>query len=190
MAAEMLHEQHHHQQQGRPPKLETRHHHPDIDIDIEVPATQNSPQHSNTNLGPPKSKTALDHLHPGPPASRPRTPQDIVENREKGRLNIPSSQLSLGDFELLKTLGTGTFARVWLVCLRKYAANKNKAYALKILQKADVIKLKQVEHVRNEIKTLAAVAGHPFITTLVATFTDDLCLYMLANMNVVEKFEN
>jgi hypothetical protein len=42
-----------------------------------------------------------------------------------------------------------------------------------------VIKLKQVEHVRNERQTLAAVAGHPFVTTLITSFSDDQCLYML-----------
>lgn len=42
-----------------------------------------------------------------------------------------------------------------------------------------VIKLKQVEHVRNERRTLAAVAGHPFITTLIATFSDDQSIYMV-----------
>jgi hypothetical protein len=42
-----------------------------------------------------------------------------------------------------------------------------------------VIKLKQVEHVRNERKTLTAVIGHPFITTLVASFSDEQNLYML-----------
>lgn len=45
-----------------------------------------------------------------------------------------------------------------------------------------VVKLKQVEHVRNERRTLAAVAGHPFITTLITTFSDDQCLYMLVWM--------
>lgn len=42
-----------------------------------------------------------------------------------------------------------------------------------------VIKLKQVEHVRNERNVLAAVAGYPFITTLVTSFSDDTSLYML-----------
>ena len=42
-----------------------------------------------------------------------------------------------------------------------------------------VIKLKQVEHVRNERKALAAVIDHPFITTLIASFSDDKSLYML-----------
>lgn len=48
-----------------------------------------------------------------------------------------------------------------------------------VANSATVIKLKQVEHVRNERKTLAAVIGHPFITSLVASFSDEQCLYML-----------
>lgn len=44
-----------------------------------------------------------------------------------------------------------------------------------------MIKLKQVEHVRNERKTLAAVNGHPFITNLIASFSDDQSLYMLVS---------
>lgn len=46
-----------------------------------------------------------------------------------------------------------------------------------------VIKLKQVEHVRNERKSLAAVAGFPFITNLAASFSDDECLYMLVSLS-------
>lgn len=42
-----------------------------------------------------------------------------------------------------------------------------------------VIRLKQVEHVRNERNVLAAVAGHPFITTMLASFQDHDTLYML-----------
>lgn len=42
-----------------------------------------------------------------------------------------------------------------------------------------VIKLKQVEHVRSERRTLAAVSGHPFITSLIASFSDAQSLYML-----------
>ncbi len=42
-----------------------------------------------------------------------------------------------------------------------------------------VIRLKQVEHIKNERNTLAAVAGHPFITTMITSFSDKDCLYML-----------
>ena len=42
-----------------------------------------------------------------------------------------------------------------------------------------VIRLKQVEHIKNERNTLSAVAGHPFITTMITSFSDRDCLYML-----------
>jgi hypothetical protein len=49
----------------------------------------------------------------------------------------------------------------------------------KLSRLSTVIKLKQVEHVRNERNVLAAVAGHPFITTLITSFSDETTLYML-----------
>lgn len=44
-----------------------------------------------------------------------------------------------------------------------------------------VIKLKQVDHVNHERSVLADVAGHPFITTLITTFSDHESLYMLVS---------
>lgn len=91
-----------------------------------------------------------------------------------------SKVLKCEDFDLVKTLGTGTFARVWLAKLANLKGqDETKVFALKILRKADVVRLKQVEHVRNERNVLAAVAGHPFITTMVASFQDHDTLYML-----------
>lgn len=54
-----------------------------------------------------------------------------------------------------------------------------KYYAMKILRKTEVIKLKQIDHVRHERAILADVAGHPFITNLRATFADRDSLYMV-----------
>lgn len=89
--------------------------------------------------------------------------------------------MKFSDFELLQTLGTGTFARVWLCRFKqtKKPEDRNKVFALKVLKKVDVVKLKQVEHVRNERNVLAAVAGHPFITQMLASFSDSHSLYML-----------
>ncbi|PTU25243.1 hypothetical protein P175DRAFT_0521042 [Aspergillus ochraceoroseus IBT 24754] len=113
------------------------------------------------------------------PTHRHLNPFVITERPEEKQLGISARQLSVKDFVLLKTLGTGTFARVWLVRPQDEKAKRDKVYALKILRKADVIKLKQVEHVRNERRTLADVSGHPFITTLIASFSDSQSLYML-----------
>ncbi|KAI1779277.1 Pkinase-domain-containing protein [Hypoxylon cercidicola] len=89
-------------------------------------------------------------------------------------------QLKLTDFQLVRTLGTGTFARV---CLVRPATgteeDREKVFALKILRKAEVIKLKQIDHVRDERRILSDVAGHPFITELITTFSDHDSLYML-----------
>ncbi|OGE57415.1 hypothetical protein PENARI_c002G03954 [Penicillium arizonense] len=113
----------------------------------------------------------------------------ITERHDEKQLCISSRTLRVSDFVLVKTLGTGTFARVWLTRL-KDQKDKNKVYALKILRKADVIKLKQVEHVRNERKALAAVLDYPFITNLVASFSDEKSLYMLVWLNLEHDLEN
>ncbi|KAL4872495.1 hypothetical protein BDV12DRAFT_162340 [Aspergillus spectabilis] len=113
------------------------------------------------------------------PTQRHLNPFVITDRPEEKQLGISARQLTVRDFVLLKTLGTGTFARVWLTKLRDEKSKPDKVYALKILRKADVIKLKQVEHVRNERRTLADVSGHPFITTLIASFSDSQSLYMV-----------
>ncbi|KAI1184430.1 camp-dependent protein kinase catalytic subunit [Nemania serpens] len=89
-------------------------------------------------------------------------------------------RVKLSDFALVRTLGTGTFARV---CLVRPAVGsddeKKQVFALKILRKTEVIKLKQIDHVRDERRILSDVAGHPFITRLITTFSDYDSLYML-----------
>jgi len=81
-------------------------------------------------------------------------------------------ELDVSDFDLRNTLGTGTFGRVRL------CTYKDKAYAMKILQKSEVIRLKQQEHICSERKILAAVS-HPFIVVLYRTFQDVYCVHML-----------
>ncbi|XP_058118649.1 cAMP-dependent protein kinase catalytic subunit PRKX [Anopheles ziemanni] len=81
---------------------------------------------------------------------------------------------ALDDFQILKTIGTGTFGRVCL-CRDKIT---NKYWAMKILAMADVIRLKQIEHVKNE-KNILKEIDHPFIVNMRWNSKDDCCLYML-----------
>jgi serine/threonine protein kinase len=55
-------------------------------------------------------------------------------------------------------INIGSFGRV------KVAQSKltNKYFAIKILKKAEIIKLKQVDHIMNEVKILSVV-DHPFL---------------------------
>ena len=63
---------------------------------------------------------------------------------------IKPKKIKLSDYEMDRTLGSGSFGRV------KLAKNKKdgKFAAIKILKKSELIKLKQVDHILNEIKIL------------------------------------
>ncbi|KAK6540803.1 serine/threonine protein kinase, AGC [Orbilia ellipsospora] len=110
-------------------------------------------------------------------------PQKILtiinaRNTAESRNACPS--LDAHQFELLRTLGTGTFARVWLVRPKKeHRTSGTEFYALKVLKKKDVVKLKQVEHVLNERMLLSVSRPQPFIVDLFASWSDRENLYML-----------
>lgn len=81
---------------------------------------------------------------------------------------------ALDDFDRIKTLGTGSFGRVMLV---QHKATKE-YYAMKILDKQKVVKLKQVEHTLNEKRILQAIT-FPFLVGLQYSFKDNSNLYMV-----------
>ncbi|PLB47824.1 camp-dependent protein kinase catalytic subunit PkaC1 [Aspergillus steynii IBT 23096] len=86
---------------------------------------------------------------------------------------------SLEDFALQRTLGTGSFGRVHLV----QSKHNHRFYAIKVLKKAQVVKMKQIEHTNDERRMLNRVR-HPFLVTLWGTWQDSRNLYMV--MDFVE----
>jgi serine/threonine protein kinase len=80
-------------------------------------------------------------------------------------------------FSLGSTLGTGTFGRVRLVTY-KHTDGKKHVFALKMLKKSEVIRLKQVEHIKSEKQILSRIS-HPYVVSLYSAFQDSLYLYML-----------
>jgi protein kinase A len=75
---------------------------------------------------------------------------------------------------VLRTLGTGSFARVHLV----QSKFNSRFYALKVWKKKQVVKTKQVEHTCDEIRMLSKIK-HPFLMRLWGTFQDSKNLYMV-----------
>lgn len=72
------------------------------------------------------------------------------------------------------SLGTGSFGRVHLV----RSKHNGRFYAVKVLNKEKVIKMKQVEHTNSEREMLVRVR-HPFLVNLWGTFQDVNNLYMV-----------
>jgi len=67
----------------------------------------------------------------------------------------------LNEFEFLDTIGTGSFGRVKLAKHKK----TSKIYAVKMLKKSEIIRLKQVDHIHSEFNILSQLS-HPFIVEL------------------------
>ena len=95
----------------------------------------------------------------------------LQRRREQGKF-------VLNDFKFLSTLGTGTFGRVRLVKHRLDLKDGGEPLALKCLKKSEIIRLKQIEHVKSEKKILESI-NHPFIVNLKGTFQTQSHVFML-----------
>lgn len=93
---------------------------------------------------------------------------------QEKRNNDNRAQLKLEDFKLIRTVGTGSFGRVHL----SQSKHNARYYAIKVLKKSEVVRLKQVEHTNNE-KHILETTTNPFMVNLWGTFQDDINLYMV-----------
>ncbi|KAF8848621.1 Pkinase-domain-containing protein [Acephala macrosclerotiorum] len=132
------------------------------------------------NDGSSQSKTEQAPSNPSNGQTQlPETQAKSMQAMPQSQVRVTKGKYSLGDFEILRTLGTGSFGRVHLV----QSKHNSRFYAVKVLKKAQVVKMKQVEHTNDERRMLQEVK-HPFLITLWGTFQDSKNLYMV--MDFVE----
>ncbi len=105
--------------------------------------------------------------------------QQHQQPQQQTTVRATKGKYNLSDFEIKRTLGTGSFGRVHLV----QSKHNQRYYAVKVLKKAQVVKMKQVEHTNDERRMLQEVR-HPFLITLWGTFQDSKNIYMV--MDFVE----
>lgn len=98
-------------------------------------------------------------------------------------LDLSDKKLTLAEFILGKTLGTGAFGRVRFVTYK----TTGKYYALKTLKKAAIIKMKQVDHIVSEKQILQSLK-HPFIVNMYGSFHDQRYIHMLLEYIVGGEF--
>ncbi|EEQ81858.1 hypothetical protein NCER_101539 [Vairimorpha ceranae BRL01] len=77
--------------------------------------------------------------------------------------------LEIENLNFIKKIGTGAFGKVFLVSLNQ---KKPVFFAVKILSKRKILKMRQADQLENEIKALRTVNGHAFITKLVSIVRD------------------
>ncbi|KAI8063482.1 kinase-like domain-containing protein [Gongronella butleri] len=114
----------------------------------------------------------LPHVQAPPP--RPPRPQLTYNDQAILQHRQSRPKLKLADFHVMRTLGTGSFGRVHLIQSRV----NGRHYAMKVLKKSEVVRLRQIEHTNDEKCILEAVA-HPFLVNMWGTFQDDINLYMV-----------
>lgn len=145
-----------------PPQLQQHHHHQNV-------ASINNIIHLPQN----------DEILPTGQASGSFPIDNVQAQAALAQSRQTKGKYSLEDFVLQRTLGTGSFGRVHLV----QSTHNHRFYAVKVLKKTQVVKMKQVEHTNDERKMLQRVK-HPFLITLWGTFQDSKHLYMV--MDFVE----
>lgn len=102
------------------------------------------------------------------------------QQQSTGRVDrVTKNKYSLEDFTLQRTLGTGSFGRVHLA----QSKHNHRFYAMKVMKKAQIVKMKQIEHTNDERRMLSR-ARHSFLITLWGTWQDSRNLYMV--MDFVE----
>ncbi|GJE86953.1 cAMP dependent protein kinase [Phanerochaete sordida] len=131
-----------------------------------------TPRDSGMDAAQSEGQMEVDTVDAAPTTQPARRLEDEQSRVQRGTLHLT-------DFEVKGTLGTGTFGRVLLVRLRGSALpTAQNCFAMKVLRKTDIVRLRQVEHVNAERYILSRVR-HPFIVDLYATFQDSLNIYML-----------
>ncbi|KAI9702478.1 MAG: camp-dependent protein kinase catalytic subunit [Candelina mexicana] len=151
------------------------------------PSMQNPKGPSINNLINPAQNDGSSHQHPTIGSSQvdgqgsgPRVgTSGISSSGVQSTPRTTKGKYSLTDFTIQRTLGTGSFGRVHLV----QSKHNQRFYAVKVLKKTQVVRMKQVEHTNDERKMLQEVK-HPFLITLWGTFQDSKNLYMV--MDFVE----
>jgi len=93
---------------------------------------------------------------------------------ESQYLRLRRTKIRLADFRTVKVIGKGAFGEVRLV----QKVDTGKVYAMKLLQKGEMLKRDQLAHVRAERDVLAESTS-PWVVQLFYSFQDQLYLYLI-----------
>ena len=116
-----------------------------------------------------KSSTAVELAHTS-------TPSPVAASLDFRNTYASVLAVSDSDFEFIRVLNQGSFAKVHLVREK----GENTVYALKAYDKHTIVAKNQLKYIHTEKEALQACSDHPYIVTLFYTFQteDRLCFIM------------
>jgi len=89
-----------------------------------------------------------------------------MENRDdKSHSHLYSANIDLADFEIVKVIGRGSFAKVYLVQKVDPVTHCADFYALKVLKKKNIFEKNNMHRIMQERKVLLEIK-HPFLVSL------------------------
>ncbi|CAH8628446.1 unnamed protein product [Heterobilharzia americana] len=98
----------------------------------------------------------------------------LLRKKESNHMRMQRAKMDQSMFYRIKHLGVGAFGKVWLV--RK--KDNNQLYAMKLLNKRDVVERRQLAHVQAE-RDILAEADNEWVVKLFFSFQDSRALYLV-----------
>lgn len=95
--------------------------------------------------------------------------------------NTAAHKIGLNDFKVVDRVGSGAFGSVFLVTPKKYAKDPSKGplFALKILEKENVLKQNLARYALTEKSVLSVAGNHRMIVNLDFAFQNEHRLYLI-----------
>ncbi|CAB3253020.1 unnamed protein product [Arctia plantaginis] len=100
----------------------------------------------------------LPETPPAPAPAPPARPEDLEPGSQR--------QYSLEDFELIRVIGRGSYAKVLMVELKR----TKRVYAMKVIKKALVTDDEDIDWVQTEKHVFETASNHPFLVGLHSCF--------------------
>ncbi|XP_003383504.1 PREDICTED: atypical protein kinase C-like [Amphimedon queenslandica] len=113
-----------------------------------------------------------------PPAKQPEESDKKPSDPFNDFLNInpvSESQISLDDFDILKVIGRGSYAKVLMVELKQ----TKRIYAMKVIKKELVMDEEDIDWVQTEKHVFEQASNHPFLVGLHSCFQTESRLFFV-----------
>ncbi|XP_065890110.1 protein kinase C iota type-like isoform X2 [Dysidea avara] len=119
-----------------------------------------------------------DHSGPNTPNAVPKIPKG--KDEYSGHLPqdsnpVKESQISLDDFNVLKVIGRGSYAKVLMVELKQ----TKRVYAMKVIKKDLVLDEEDIDWVQTEKHVFEQASNHPFLVGLHSCFQTESRLFFV-----------